>query len=207
MSCRRSLRSLRQDELSLPGATQPIDCPLVLDFHHGAGREQFAAGNPLHSGLGRNAGCGNPGRSGVGKRLRIQSRVDGPVHVRVVEAGIPASVPPSSGTRAYSGRCLPIVASTQFHETDDVRNFITKIVMRIILILKGRHCQPQIATFDAMCFQPWGGTARCDSANSRRRRFRVLDFAPHPRLKNRSNAGQSEFRNTRSASRSDFASD
>ena len=206
-SCPCDLRSLRQDELSLPGTTQPIDRSLVLDFHHGAGGEQLGAENPLNSSLGRNAGCGKPGRSRVGKRLRIQSRVEGPVHVRVAKAGIPESVSQSSCTRASFGKGLSIIASTVFRKTEDVRNLIKLIVIRIILIRKGDYCQHRITSADARSFHPWCGAAKCNLADSRRCPFRVPDSAPCPRFKNRNSTGQSEFRNTRRASRSDFASD
>ena len=155
MSCFRDLRSLGQDEFSLPCMTQPIDFSPVLDFHHRAGREQISAEDPPDAVVRRNAGCGLRTRSGAGKRLRIQSRVEGPVHVQVAETGIPASVPQSSCTRASSGNGFPMVASTQFHKTDSVRNSVISIVMRIILIRIGNHCQPQIASLGATCFNPW----------------------------------------------------
>ena len=101
--------------------TQSVDCSVVFDLHHGAGQKQLGAGDPPDTGVRRNAGCGKHRRTGTGKGWRIQSRVDGSVHVRIAETSSPAAMPQWLRTCARSGNDVLVIASTRCVKVDEIR--------------------------------------------------------------------------------------
>ena len=136
MRGRRSSRSLRQDELSSPGVTQPIDFAVVLDLHHGAGSEQFGAWNSSHFRIERDARCRDRGRRDAVKEFRVRSGIVRPahVHLRVAETGAPVSEGRMVSTWIGIQKQFVIVAPIRSGKPE--RSGIDPIqsIMRIILI-------------------------------------------------------------------------
>ena len=78
--------SLRQDELSPPGVTQPIDFTVVIDLHHDTGLEQHGARNSSHSSMERDARWRDRSRWGAVKEFRVRSGIARSAHVHVQAA-------------------------------------------------------------------------------------------------------------------------
>lgn len=149
---RRSSRSLGQDELSLPRMTQSIDFAFVLDLHQCAGCEQLGAVDSSHYRIGRDAGGSKRSRSGAVRKLRVRSRVERSVHVRVARSGVPASQPQSLSVLAWSDKVFAVVGSIRCGETGGRWRSAMSISNANHSYSNSHRCQPRIVHAHAACF-------------------------------------------------------